>query len=109
MLPGEHLDTLGGKGGEKFLSPASLLIVDQGAGAVEELRKEFLGGRMAGRFLLLHDAGDPDLKEFIQVGAYDGEEADALEQGDAFVFGEFEDPSVETKPAEFAIEHGRVC
>ena len=54
------------------------------------------------------EPGDPDLEEFIEVGTGDREEADAFQQRDAFVFGEFEDPSVETEPAEFAVEHGRV-
>jgi len=63
---------------------------------------------MAGGFLVLDDASDPDLEEIIEVGTRDREDADAFQQRDAYVFGEFEDPSVETEPAEFAVEHGRV-
>jgi hypothetical protein len=50
---------------------------------------------MAGGFLLLHDAGDADLEELVEVRAHDGKEADTLQEGDGIVFGEFEDSTVE--------------
>jgi hypothetical protein len=50
---------------------------------------------MAGGFFLLHDTSDADLKEFVEIRANDREEADALEEGDGVVFGEFEDSTIE--------------
>ena len=99
-------DALGGQRGQELVLPASLFGVHERACLGEDFGQELPGGGMAGGFLLLHDARHPDLEELIQVGAGDREEADAFEQGDAFVFGEFEDPSVEIEPAEFAVEHG---
>ncbi len=106
LFAGEHVDAVRGEGWQEFLLPAGLLGVDQGAGALQDFGEELLGRGMAGGFLLLHDAGDADLEELVEVRADDGQEADAFEERDGFVFGEFEDSTVETKPAEFAIEHG---
>jgi hypothetical protein len=50
---------------------------------------------MAGGLFLLHDASDADLEEFIEIRADDGEEADAFEERDGVVFGEFEDSTIE--------------
>jgi hypothetical protein len=45
-------------------------------------RGEAVDARLAAaRVLLLHQAGDADLEEFVEVGADDGEELGALEQG----------------------------
>ena len=101
-------DALGGQRRQELVLPAGLFGIHERARLGEDFGQELPGGRMAGGFLLLHDTGDPDLEEFIEVGTGDREEADAFQQRDAFVFGEFEDPSVETEPAEFAVEHGRV-
>jgi hypothetical protein len=50
---------------------------------------------MAGGLFLLHNASDTDLEEFVEIRADDGEEANAFEEGDGVVFGEFEDSTIE--------------
>ena len=69
--------------------------LDQVAGALQDGGKELLGRRMAGGLFLLHNAGDTNLKEFVEIRADDGEEANAFEEGDGVVFGEFEDSTIE--------------
>jgi hypothetical protein len=96
LLPSQDFDPVAGQGREEFLFPASLLGFDQFAGTVKHIRQEFLGRRMAGRFLLLHDAGHAYLEELVEVRAHDGEEPDALQEGDGIVFGELEDSTVKT-------------
>ena len=44
------------------------------------------------------------MEELVQVGGEDGEEADALEQRDLVVLGQFEDPLVELDPAVLPVE-----
>ena len=45
----------------------------------QDLLEKLAGRRVAGGFLLLHDARHADLKELVEVGADDREEADALQ------------------------------
>jgi hypothetical protein len=54
---------------------------------------------------LLHEAGDPNLKEFVEVGTHDGKEAHPLQQRYGTVFREFEYAAIEGEPTEFAIKH----
>jgi len=71
------------------------------------LQEELAGGRVAGGFLLLHDARHADLEELVEVGADDREEADALQQGHGRIFREFKHAAIETEPTEFAVKHLR--
>jgi hypothetical protein len=57
---------------------------------------------------LLHDAGNADLKEFVEVGTDDGEEADPLQQGDGGILRELKHAAIEAEPTEFAVKHLRV-
>jgi hypothetical protein len=104
-LPGLDHDAGGRQRGHELLLPATLLGRDEVMGLAEHLQEELAGRRVAGRFLLLHDAGYPDLEEFVEVGADDREEADALEERDGGVFREFQDAAVKAEPTEFAVEH----
>jgi hypothetical protein len=52
----------------------------------------------------LFEGGDADFEEFVEVGANDGEEFKAFEEGLGGVLGLFEDALVEFEPTEFTIE-----
>jgi len=105
LLPSLDDDARGGQFRHELLLPAALLGGDQRVGLAEDLQEEFAGRRMAGGFLLLHDAGYADLEELIEVRADDGKEADALEERHRGVFRELEHASVKTEPTEFAVKH----
>ena len=71
----------GGEGGEGFV----------GAQAV-------VAGFAVAVFNALHEAGLADFDVFVEVGAGDGEELDALEQGIGRVLGFFQDAAIELHP-----------
>ncbi len=52
----------------------------------------------------LHDPGDADLEELVEVAAGDGQELDALEQRVGLVLGLFEHAPVEPQPRQFAVQ-----
>ena len=52
----------------------------------------------------LHDAGDADFYELVEVGGGDREKLDPLEQGIAEIFGLLQDPPVESQPGLIAAE-----
>ena len=51
-----------------------------------------------------HQASHPDHEEFVQVAGEYGQEPDALEQRDALVLGQLQDPLVEPEPAFLPVE-----
>jgi len=52
----------------------------------------------------LFESGDANFEEFVEVGANDGEEFEAFEEGLGGVLGLFEYALVEFEPTEFTIE-----
>jgi hypothetical protein len=74
----------------------------------QDLLEELAGRRVAGGFLLLHDARHADLEELVEVGADDREEADPLQQGDGGILRELKHAAIEAEPTEFAVKHLRV-
>ena len=52
------------------------------------------------------EASDADLEKFVEVGAGDGEEFDAVEEGQVGAECFAEDALVELQPGEFAVEVG---
>ena len=61
-------------------------------------------GKIEAFFEALHDTGDANLDELIEVAGRDGKKFDALEQGVGGVVGFFEDAAVELEPALVAID-----
>jgi len=105
-------DALFGERGEELLVPAAVLVLDEGCDdgvdAAELLAGAEALGDGLGRsvFHLLDEAGDADLEKLVEVGAEDGEEADALEERVAVALGLLEDAAVEGEPAQLAVEIG---
>lgn len=56
---------------------------------------------------MLFQAGDSDFEEFVEVGANDGEELDAFEQGVCGIGCLGQNALVELKPTEFAGQETR--
>ena len=110
LLPAQDLDALAGEGGLDLVREDGRVPARQQAGLGQGVLQQLLGGQADGvldretRCQPPHQAGDPDLEELVQVGGEDGEEADALEQGDLIVLGQFEDALVELYPALLPVE-----
>ena len=89
-----------------------VLLVDQrvrGAMDILELlaRRQAVQTQFAGRGLdLLHESGDADLEELVEVGADDGEELDSFQQRILGGLRLFQDPAIERQPALLAVGVG---
>ena len=110
LLPAQDLDALGSQSGLDLVREDSRVPARQQAGLGQGVLQQLLGGPADGvldreaRRHSPHQAGDPDLEELVQVGGEDGQEADALEQGDLLVLGQFKDALVELDPAVLPVE-----
>ena len=93
-LVGEH----GRRPGDELVDPAA-----DGAELVDEVEAVGGGGAEAGGELL-HEARHPHLEELVEVLAEDGEELGPLEQRQAVVLGQRQDPGVEVEPRQLAVE-----
>ena len=78
LLPGFDDDARLGQRRYELVLPATLLRRHEVMCLAQDLLEKLAGRRVAGGFLLLHDARHADLKELVEVGADDREEADAL-------------------------------
>src|SRR6185369_10382548 len=83
-------------------------LADPDAGGRDLLRRGAPVGRRRGRArrALLAAAGDPDLKELVEVVGEDRQEADALDERVAFIAGLEQDASVELEPGQLAVDVG---
>ncbi len=110
IIQGDDPDAVLGEGRSDLLGEAA-------AEAVAELDRplaiqlDYVGRRhcvgAAGIDLRLHlvvEAGHADHEELVEVVLVDRREVDALEQRDARVLGELQDPVVEVEPGELAVE-----
>ena len=90
--------------GEQLLVPAVVLCGDKGVDFGGEGGEGFVGAEAVEAGLAvavldaLHEAGLADFDVLVEVGAGDGEELDALQQGIGGVFGFFKDAAVELHP-----------
>ena len=104
LLPLEQADALLAQLGEQLVVPAAVLGVDKAVDFGGEDGEGFVGAqavvaRLAvAVFNALHEAGLADFDVLVEVGAGDGEELDALEQGIGGVFGFFKHTPVELHP-----------
>ena len=104
LVPLQQADILLAQLGEQLLVPAAVLrgheAVDLGGEHGERLvGAQAVVARLAvAVFNALHEAGLADLDVFVEIGAGDGQELDALEQGIGGVLGLFKDAPVELHP-----------
>ena len=104
FFPVEQADALLAQLGKQVLVPALVLGGDEGVDFGGEGGEGLVGaeavvaGLAVAVFDALHEAGLADFDVFVEVGAGDGEELDALEQGVGGVFGFFKDAAIELHP-----------
>jgi len=106
---GLESDLLFRERGDEQVVPAVILLVYQFAdfreGPLQLLarRQAIDAGFAASGVLLLQEAGDADLEEFIEVGADDGEELGAFEQRVGLVLGLLQHAAIKSQPAQLAV------
>ena len=105
-----ELDALPGERRDEPVKPTVVLVLDHRCGHRVD-PAQLLHGRQPVRAELgetgvdlLHQARNPDLEKFVQVGAHDGQEAHALKERMAVALGLLEHPAVEREPAQLAVE-----
>ena len=105
LLPAEQLDAVGTEGGQNPVGEAGRMprgqLARQLEGPVEHLARKLDADpldREASRHPP-HQASHPYHEKFVQVAGEYGQEPDALEQRDALVLGQLQDPLVEPEPA----------
>ena len=104
LFPIEEVDFLLAKFGEQLVVPALVLGFDEGVDFRGENGEGFCGAKavIAGLavavFDALHESGLADFDVFVEVGAGDGEELDALDEWVGGIFGFFEDAAIELHP-----------
>lgn len=110
LAPAHDVDALLGEGGAHALVEDAGLhegqVVGDAGDLLEHLARLQPGGaahRDAGGDAAL-EAGDPHHEELVEVAREDREEPGALEQRDALVGGQLQDPLVELQPADLAVE-----
>ena len=82
----------------KFLGLArDHIALFDGAQAVE-------AGLSVSVFNALQKAGDPDLEEFVQIAGGDGQKPDPFQNGISFIFGLFQDTTIEAQPGGLGVE-----
>ena len=110
FVPVHEVDVLVGQGGPDLLGVDLGVALLQPVGRVADLLEDLDGaepgggghGESGGDAAL--QAGHPDHEELVEVGGEDRQEADALQQVEVGVFGQFEDPGVEGEPAQLAVQ-----
>jgi hypothetical protein len=104
-------NALGGEAGAN-LAEEPAVLGDQVLDAVADGRELLAGGPAvggelrAGRGDLLHEPGDADLEELVEVGSEDRQELRPLQERVALVARLVEDAGVEVEPRELAVDVG---
>lgn len=86
-----------------------ILVVDHAEDASSDSSENFgwtkaIGSmNIAAIFYQLLEGGDADFEELVQVGAYDGQEFESLEEGLGRVLSLLENAMIELKPTELSI------
>src|SRR5262245_35175084 len=114
LLPAQHLDALGGEGGENVRPEGGGLALHESA-ALGVDPSQLLAWGAAGSGLNRQASGqpapqssDPDHEELVEIVGEDREKSDPFEQWDGGVLSELEHPLVELQPALLTVKEAVV-
>ncbi len=107
--PPYEADILSGQRRDQHVIQYPVLILDKLMGGTSDLRQCFPRRQVVRARLgraecdLLLDAGDPNLKELVQIRAGDTQKSQTLQKRNGVVHGEIQYPVVKRKQAQLAI------
>src|SRR5215467_9842813 len=110
LMQTEHADSLPRQLGAQALVPATVLFGNKPVHFLRDQIAFFRQGEAVGAgfgiaiFNLLHQAGDADFKEFVEVAGADRKKLEPLEQRVVRILRLFEHTAVELEPGKFTVD-----